>query len=370
MKKQIEEFLHRIYYYLEFHKRLLIPSDKDTENAMDQLQDFSFKAYPNFEQKNQIKKQYDLMIIVPVYNVENYLKQCLDSVLNQRTQYSYCIVAVDDGSTDRSSEILEKYRGYDNMKIIHQKNGGLSCARNRALETICGSYVMFLDSDDYLPENAVDILMEAAVKKNADIVFGGYELFSPEKTLDTVTYTTELRKVAHTKVPGFACMKVIRAEKLQNFCFPRGFLFEDTVCSKLLFPECDIIYSIPDIVYYYRFHPKSISNQSSVRKESMDTFWISKYCLEESGKRGYRLDTEEYELYLHQCWINYIRTKQFPESVQESLFVSTAQFLRKYFCNINRRKLPSSRMRLLDKAIRKNSFSAYCYLMQRWELLE
>lgn len=369
VKKQAGEFLHRIYYQLEICRRLFISSGKSADTAMEELQNFWFKEYPEFEQKNQIKKQYDLMIIIPVYNMENYLNQCLDSVLNQRTQYSYCIVVVDDGSTDHSSQILEEYCGLDNIKIVHQENRGFSGARNRALEMIYGSYVMFLDSDDYLPENAIELLMGMAVKKDADIVYGGYELFSAEKILDTVTYTTECRRAEYTEVPGFTCMKVIRAEKLKNFCFPDGFLFEDTVLSKLVFPTCDIIYVIPDVVYYYRSHAKSISCQSSIRKDSIDTFWISKYCLEESVKRGHHLDEEEYVLYLHQCWVNYIRTRQFPQEIQESLFVSTSELLRNYFDRIKGRKLPSRRMRLLDRAIRKNSFSAYYYLMQRWELL-
>lgn len=370
MKKQVEKFLRRIYYYFEIHRRLLIPSNKDSEIAMDELQNFSFKACPNFEQKNQIKKQYDLMIIVPVYNVEKYLKQCLDSVLNQCTQFSYCVVVINDGSTDHSAEILEEYCGYDNIKIIHQENRGFSGARNRGLETIYGSYVMFLDSDDYLPENAIEALMEMAVKKDADIVYGGYELFSVDGILDTVMYTMECRQAVYTEVPGFTCMKVIRAEKMKNFCFPDGYLFEDTVLSKLVFPMCSNIYAIPDIVYCYRYHEKSISCQSTIRKDSMDTFWISKYCLEEGSKRGYQLDSEEYALYLYQCWVNYIRTRQFPENIQESLFVSTAELLRNYFGSIKSRKMLSKRMRLLDRAIGKNSFSAYYYLMQRWELLE
>lgn len=370
MKKQARQYLRHAYYYLEICRRLFIPSHKDNHIAMEELQNFWYKEYPEFAHENQLKKQYDLMIVVPVYNVESYLTQCLDSVFNQHTQYSYCVVIVDDGSTDRSPKILEQYRNHENIRIIHQENRGFSGARNRALETIYGSYVMFLDSDDYLPENAVELLIDTAVSQKADIVYGGYELFSEKGTLNTVLYTTECRQAVYTEIPGFTCMKVIRAEKLQNFCFPEGFLFEDTVLSKLLFPLCTTIYVIPDIVYYYRFHEKSISTQSSVRKDSMDTFWISKYCLEESEKRGYHHEAEEYILYLHQCWVNYIRTRQFSGDIQESLFVCTAELLRKYFSRINSRNLLPGRMRLLDKAIRKNSFSAYYYLMQRWEMLD
>ena len=125
------------------------------------------------EKKNE--KKVDLQIVVPAYNVATYIDRCLNSVLGQDTEYSYQLVVVDDGSTDQTPSIVDQYDKYSNVTIIHQKNKGLSGARNRGLENLIGEYVMFLDSDDALVPGAVDQLMGAAYHDDADIVEGGFD---------------------------------------------------------------------------------------------------------------------------------------------------------------------------------------------------
>ena len=107
---------------------------------------------------NVIKKspKYDVQIIIPVYNVEKYLKECLDSVFNQKTQYKFCVVAINDGSPDNSRKILAEYEKYPNLKIIDQDNKGFSGARNSGLKEIDAEYIMFLDSDDILYDGAIE----------------------------------------------------------------------------------------------------------------------------------------------------------------------------------------------------------------------
>ncbi len=110
-------------------------------------------------------------IIIPVYNVEKYLKECLNSVVNQ-TLKEIEIICVDDGSTDNSLSILEEYAKKDNrINLLKQENSGAGAARNKGLDSARGEYIYFLDSDDFLELNAIEILYNQIAKNQADICF-------------------------------------------------------------------------------------------------------------------------------------------------------------------------------------------------------
>lgn len=119
-------------------------------------------------------KKILVSVIVPVYKVETYLKRCVDSIRKQ-TENNIEIILVDDGSPDSCPELCDEFAKKDNrIKVIHQKNAGLGMARNTGLKIASGEFVMFVDSDDYLPSNAIEILYQTAEKNNADTVLAGY----------------------------------------------------------------------------------------------------------------------------------------------------------------------------------------------------
>lgn len=114
-----------------------------------------------------------ISVIVPVYNIEIYLNRCLNSIINQ-TFKDIEIIVVDDGSTDNSSNICKQFAEIDNrIKIIHKENNGLGLARNSGLDISIGDFVTFIDGDDYIENNALQLLYETATKQNCDIVYGG-----------------------------------------------------------------------------------------------------------------------------------------------------------------------------------------------------
>ena len=113
-------------------------------------------------------------IIIPVYNVEKYLTKCLDSVINQ-TYSNLEIILVDDGSTDRSGVICDEYAGLDErIKVIHNKNSGVSSARNTGIKICKGDFIAFIDSDDYVDKKYIVSLLEPLMKDNYDFVFCGF----------------------------------------------------------------------------------------------------------------------------------------------------------------------------------------------------
>ena len=112
-----------------------------------------------------------ISIIVPIYNVEKYLRQCLDSILNQTYQNFECLL-INDGSPDNSADICREYVEKDSrFKYFEKENGGLSDARNYGIRQSKGSYITFVDSDDWLEENAVEILMKRAEETGADLIY-------------------------------------------------------------------------------------------------------------------------------------------------------------------------------------------------------
>ena len=131
-----------------------------------------------------------LSIIVPIYNVEQYLGKCIDSLLNQDLPHKdYEIILVDDGSPDGCPAICDDYaKTHSNVRVIHRQNGGLSAARNSGIEVAQGRYVQFVDSDDYLEPNVLKTLVEKMEDDNLDIlrfnyqnVNEQYEVFEPNK---------------------------------------------------------------------------------------------------------------------------------------------------------------------------------------------
>ena len=121
-----------------------------------------------------MKKQPLISIIIPVYNVERYLAQCLDSVINQ-TYPNLEIICVNDGTTDSSGQILEQYAQKDGrIVVIVQENQGLSGARNTGLKHVHGKYIMFVDSDDWIELETCEDAVIAAEKHNADLVMWSY----------------------------------------------------------------------------------------------------------------------------------------------------------------------------------------------------
>ncbi len=214
---------------------------------------------------NNINPIVDLHIIIPVYNVEQYLTDCLDSIYTQETRFSFFVSIINDGSTDDSADILDKYlqslKGtamYDRTEVIHQPNGGLSMARNRALDNIRGHYIAFVDSDDMLLPGAIESLMSAAVEKDADIAEGNTDSGSTH---------------------GMACGKVYGAELFRTVHFPPKYWFEDTINIFYLYPTCRKRIQVAGKHYYYRNNTASIIHSFQGNARAIDSLWVSRRVL-------------------------------------------------------------------------------------------
>ena len=210
-----------------------------------------------------------ISIIVPVYNVEQYLEKCVNSIINQ-TYKNLEIILVDDGAIDTSGKMCDELAKIDSrIKVYHKENGGLSDARNYGVERATGEYIGFVDSDDYIDSEMYEKLYEAIKKENTDVAECNLkiiypdrvELFTEKKYYSVCTkqeYLEEYLKIE--KVFGSACVRLINSKIAKKINFPLGKLYEDTYYAYGLINVVDS-YVIMDAPYYnYLMRENSITN--------------------------------------------------------------------------------------------------------------
>ena len=210
-------------------------------------------------------------IIIPVYNVEKYLKKCLDSVINQ-TYKNIEIIIINDGSTDNSLKICQNYeKKYSNIKVINQNNQGLSAARNKGIDESKGKYITFIDSDDYYDLDAVEKFYILATEKNADLVCcgtycenenGKYYLkhcLSEEKEYDN--YEALETMLLSKGIDPSACNKFYKKKLFNKIKFPIGEYYEDlSIMYKIVFESKKIVHmGMPK--YHYIIRSGSITHR-------------------------------------------------------------------------------------------------------------
>ncbi|MDO4926953.1 MAG: glycosyltransferase [Turicibacter sp.] len=230
-----------------------------------------------------------ISIIVPVYNVERYLNQCLDSVIKQDIN-NIEIVVVNDGSTDGSLKICKEYsKKYNYVKLISQKNAGLSEARNTGIKNSCGKYIIFLDSDDFwMPQSMnkiipqlssdCDLLLLTATKlydENIDKI-NGFEQYERSKIynqskVDALKYLSSI-----SKFPVSACTKIIKRQLIldNELFFMKGLLSEDIDWSIRLLEKIETIDVCNQPFYVYRKTRQDSITNSISEKSVNDLYFI------------------------------------------------------------------------------------------------
>jgi len=232
-------------------------------------------------------------VIVPVYNVEKYLKKCIDSILNSDYK-NIEIILVDDGSKDLSGIICDDYKeSYNNIKVIHKKNGGLSSARNAGIEVSAGEYILFIDSDDYITEKFVGHLVDTMNKYDVDVVQGNYEkIDEKERSL----YIPQIKnKSYHSKedileaffikenILVVAWGKLYKKDLFKNISFKEGRNHEDNIFIADLFEKINSYACVDMSGYKYLQRSDSIVN-SSFNEKKLDAIFATEYIVQKCEK--------------------------------------------------------------------------------------
>lgn len=214
-----------------------------------------------------------ISVIVPVYNTENWLRECVDSILSQ----TYCnleILLIDDGSTDSSPALCDSYaQNHPQIKVCHQPNQGLSAARNTGLDMATGNYIFFLDSDDFLEPNALETMYHTLTDNDADLVIGAYRRISatgetlaidnfPYSSKTTIISEKDLWQISpHSAVAIVAWSKLYPRHLWDKVRFPVGKIHEDNAVLHHITKQCQKIIYLNQVIINYRSTPGSIINR-------------------------------------------------------------------------------------------------------------
>lgn len=330
----------------------------DEESARQLLSEYSAKPMGEPLRENLLTDSgYDLQIIIPAYNVESYLEECLESILSQKTKYTYKVVLIDDGSTDSTPAIADRYADDERILVIHQKNAGFSGARNTGLKDIFAKYIMFVDSDDALCPGAIDALLDAAFAQDYDIVEGGAYTVAGDK--QKVFFSHPQNRTLTTAVGTFhgqPWAKVFKAHCFASVVFPEGYWFEDSILSFLIYPQKNRVGVVENMVYRYRLNPAGITATAKGRKKTVDTYWITEMLTEVRGKLGLVNDAVFLEKLLRQFILNQQRMAALPEEIKESAFVLSAAMIERYFPS---RLIASQQHPLLLRSLLQRDWGIY-----------
>lgn len=253
-------------------------------------------------------------VVIPVFNVEVYLRDCLDSVLSQ-TYDDWQAICINDGSTDGSADILNEYAAHERrMTVITQPNGGLSAARNAGIKVAEGEYVLFLDSDDWLEKNALEVL-SANLEGEDLLCFSGRRYFESEKAfhdadqLKAQSYLSGMdyynENALQSRDFAFECV-VLRAYKrcfLMNYqlWFKEGIYHEDDLYTPLVCCNAQRVRQITDSLYNYRVRTFSITTTKNSKRlydyldiaNSLSAYFIPKTGFDKTVV--YRVITHHYQ---------------------------------------------------------------------------
>ena len=273
-----------------------------------------------------------ISIIVPVYNVEKYLQQCIDSILAQ-TFRDFELILVDDGSPDNCPALCDAAAEKDSrIRVIHQQNGGLSAARNAGLDAARGEWIGFIDSDDLIEVDMYEAMYHAAQKYQADLAFCALQMVDEEdRPLASIREWTELEvldqaqaiaRIASTPLHS-ACNKLYRRQIFETLRFPVGRLNEDSFVAPAVLEQVKTAVYVPQQYYHYRQHGTSIMN----KRQTL---------------RNYDGVEAAYD-----CWQCQLRHGQVDALPRGALFVLGS--LRKVYCGLSAEDKRSARSREMKK---------------------
>lgn len=219
-----------------------------------------------------------ISVIIPVYNVEPYLRKCLDSVVNQ-TYKDLEILIIDDGSTDGSGSICDEYASDQRVHVFHTENRGLSCARNLGLDEAKGEWIGFVDSDDWIEPDMYEVLIDRALETGADVVECGVFWEYPEKTVEQVRKELSMsgmeaiEKLLHRELYNAVWNKLWKCQCFDHIRFPAGRICEDIATTYLVFSAVNCVNSSSACKYHYLRRGSSLSMKYDMA--NLAGYWLS-----------------------------------------------------------------------------------------------
>lgn len=309
-----------------------------------------------------------ISVIVPVYNVENYIEKCLYSLVNQ-TLEDIEIIVVNDGSEDKSEDVINKFaKEFPNkIKYYQKENGGLSDARNYGINHATGEYIGFVDSDDYIELSMYKKMYDLAKKDESDIVECDFYWVYPNKTKIDIGIEYNKKEDFFISSRVMACNKIIKKEIINDIAFPKGLRYEDVEFFYKLLPNVNKISLLKEPLYYYIQRDSSISNMQNER--TAEIFTILNNILEfYKEKQIY----EKFKIELEYMYIRFLLGSSFlrivkikDKKLRKELLQKTIDTLYEKFPNWKNNKIlkcTKSKKNLYYRTVNRVTFKFYSFI--------
>ena len=351
----------KIIFQCSFKKKTI----KDYEEAIKILNEKNNDCKTSCIRNNDELKMenYQLSIIIPAYNCEKSVERCIESVLSQKIEYTYEIIVINDGSTDNTKDILNKFKNIENIHVIEQKNKGYSGARNTGIDFATGRYLMFLDSDDEMLPNGIKALLDRAYEYDADIVEGGFRYIYPNGKYSDNPSSDEIKEISMPLgiLEGFFWAKVYKREIFDGIRLPEGYWFEDSLNLHILFWKSKKTIIIPELVYGYYKNENGITHTSKKRLKSIDSLYITKSLIKDHLEMGFDITQDYYEYFLRMVRLTYYRTREMDEEVRNSIFLCQCYLYEKYFSSFS---TGVREMVKLELSLKAHNYKTYIYYLE------
>ena len=311
-------------------------------------------------------------IVVPAYNVENYIDRCIESLVNQTLQ-EIEIIIVNDGSTDNTKQKIEKFLlAYpEKIKYLEKQNGGLSDARNYGIPSARGKYIGFVDSDDYVELNMFEEMYKKAEEENSDMIECDFIWEYPNKQRIDIGRIYQNKKEAFIYARVVAWNKLIKRETLEkaNIKFPKGLRYEDTEFFYKLLPSLEKISFVKTPMVHYIQRSNSIANTQNERVKEIFEIWdnIFKYYKEQGLFEEYKNEIEYTYTRFLLCSSLLRIVKVGDKKVRKELEKRTWEELNKNFPNWKQNpilKKEKSAKNLYLKLVNQSNFKIFCKLFE------
>lgn len=310
-------------------------------------------------------------IIVPFYNVEGYIEKCLETLVNQTLQ-EIEIILVNDGSKDRSINIVQKFlqRYPDKIVYLEKENGGLSDARNFGILHSKGEYIAFLDSDDYVEKGMYQKMYELAKKENSDMVQCNFYWEYPDKrkTGKMIEYDNKNKMLENARVEAWN--KLIKREILEkaNIQFPKGYQYEDVEFTYKLIPFIERVSFIKEPLVHYIQREGSISNSQNER--TMEIFDVLEHVIDFYKENNIynKYSTELEYIYVRYAFCSSLRRiMKIPnEELKDKLIEETWKKVHEKFPNWKNNEILKKNKTLKNlylRTINKTTYSLYTLIL-------
>ncbi len=304
--------------------------------------------------------KYDVSIIMTTYNRASLVERCIKSILSnapRNKKYRFEYIFVNDGSKDNTAAILEKYKNYPDVKVIHQENKGVSGARNTALDVAEGRYLFSVDDDDILLEGSIEKLLKISERGEYDIVEGAMIKISQDGTEKKVKQA-HIGEVEHPlgTLKGFACGRLTSKKLYDRICFPEKYWFEDSINAALIYRDTIKAYITKDIVYKYYSTETSITSSVDSPK-NIDSIYVTMQLLKDRKALGLPFKQENYEYLLKMVNLTYQRTRSLDTRARYCIFEINRHLFQEYYRGF--RTEATNFLKQIEKSLLENNFKKY-----------